>query len=147
MMGQDGEPIEQVRFVEIELNNEIHANALAPSVSTENFRWFTQPKRQITHAVASPWSSVDLPAGFRVVSTHEETRPGRDVKVTHILFSDGLATVSVFIEPTGDRKFAEQSRIGTSNSWSVRYDDYQVTAIGEVPSATVEKIATSMRPN
>ena len=147
VMGQEGDAIEQVKFADIRLNAEIHDNALAPSINIDSFRWFTQPKRQIRHSVDSSWSSDDLPPGFRVVSTHEETLAGRDATVTHILFSDGLANVSVFIEPAGDRKIAQRSSVGSSNSFSVEHEGYQVTAVGDVPAPTVEKIASSMRPN
>ena len=143
----NGEAIEQVKFAEITLDQEIHASALAPSTSIENFRWFTQPQRKINHTVDSPWNSVELPSGFRVMSTHEEELPGRDVPVIHILYSDGLANVSVFVEPAKDKKFARRSSVGASNSYSVENAGYQVTAVGEVPAATVEKIAASMQPN
>jgi sigma-E factor negative regulatory protein RseB len=147
LMSNDGATIEQVQFADISLDQEIHASALAPSTSIENFRWFTQPQREINHVVDSPWNSDVLPAGFRVISTHGENLPGRDVPVIHILYSDGLANVSVFIEPANDKKFARRSRVGASNSYSVENGGYQVTAVGEVPAATVEKIATSMQPN
>jgi len=147
LMRDGGEAIEQVKFADITLNEEIHASALAPSTSIENFRWFIQPQRKINHAVDSPWNSAELPSGFVVMSTHEEDLPGRDVPVVHILYSDGLANVSVFIEPANDKKFARRSRVGASNSYSVENGGYQVTAVGEVPAETVEKIATSMQPN
>jgi sigma-E factor negative regulatory protein RseB len=147
LMDAEGEPIEQVKFAAISLDEEIHATALAPSMNIENFRWFTQPKRKISHNVDSPWQSDELPAGFRVISTHEENLPGRDANVIHILYSDGLANVSVFIEPASDKKIAKRSRVGASNSYSLEIDGFQVTAVGEVPAATVEKIASSMQPN
>jgi sigma-E factor negative regulatory protein RseB len=147
LIGDDGEAIEQVKFADITLDQEIHTSALAPSTSIENFRWFTQPQRKINHTVDSPWNSAELPSGFRVMSTHEEDLPGRDMPVVHILYSDGLASVSVFIEPSDNRKFARRSRVGASNSYSVENDGFQVTAVGEVPAVTVEKIATSMQPN
>lgn len=147
LVAQDGAAIEQVKFADIVLGEDIHASAFDPSISTENFRWFTQPKRKITHVVDSPWQSDDLPSGFRVVSTHEENLSGRDTAVTHILFSDGLANVSVFIEPASDRKIATQSKVGSSSSYSTETEGFRVTAVGEVPAATVQRIATSMRPN
>ena len=147
LISDDGEAIEQVKFADIRFSEEIHASALAPSISTENFRWFTQPQRQITQAVDSPWSSDNLPPGFRVVSTHQEELPGREAPVTHILYSDGLANVSVFIESAKDKKIARRSRVGASNSFSIKNDGFQVTAVGEVPAATVEQIATSMQSN
>jgi sigma-E factor negative regulatory protein RseB len=90
LIDNDGEAIEQIKFADISLGQEIHASALAPSISTEDFRWFTQPQRKIIHASESPWDNGELPAGFRVVSTHEEELPGREARVTHLLYSDGL---------------------------------------------------------
>jgi sigma-E factor negative regulatory protein RseB len=147
LVDTDGEAIEQVKFADITLDQDIHASALAPSIDTANFRWFTQPKRKITQVIEGAWQSDDLPSGFRAISIHEEVLSGRDTAVVHILYSDGLASVSVFIEPASDKKIAQQSRVGSSSSYSVVTGGFQVTAVGEVPAATVEKIATSMRPN
>jgi len=82
-----------------------------------------------------------------VVSTHEEQLPGKEAPVTHILYSDGLASVSVFVEPAEDKNLARRSRVGASHSYGTQIDGFQITAVGEVPAATVKKIATSMRPN
>jgi len=147
LLSDDGDAVEQVKFADISLDSEILASSLAPSVSTEDFRWFTQPQRAITKAIDSPWRSDNLPPGFRVVSTHEEELPGRDSPVIHILFSDGLANVSVFIEPAKEKKIARRSRVGASNSFSIENAGFQVTAVGEVPAVTVEQIASSMQPN
>jgi sigma-E factor negative regulatory protein RseB len=147
LIGEDGEAIEQIKFADISLGGEIHASALAPSISTENFRWFTQPQRAIKQTVEAPWGSDNLPAGFHVVSTHEEELPGKEAPVTHILYSDGLANVSVFVEPAEDKNLARRSRVGASHSYGTQIDGFQITAVGEVPAATVKKIATSMRPN
>jgi len=145
LMNDNGDAIEQVKFADISLGKDIAASALAPSISTENFSWFTQPQRSIVQSVDSPWSSDDLPPGFRVVSTHEEELPRRESPVTHILYSDGLANVSVFIEPSKGKKIPGPYSAGASNSFSVETDGFQVTAVGEVPAATVEQIATFMQ--
>ncbi len=141
----DGAAIEQVKFAEIALNQEIHASALEPSYSTEQFTWLRQPSgHQGTH-IQTPWNSDQLPAGFRVVATHEEAMAGSDELVTHILYSDGLANVSVFIAANNGALVAGLTRVGGSNSFSVEHGDYDITAIGEVPAMTVEQIATTMR--
>ncbi len=147
LIDAEGQAIEQVRFAEVSLNQEINDNAFAPSTSIDDYQLFTQPKRKITNAVASSWQCDDMPAGFRAVATHEENLAGRDTKVTHIMYSDGLANVSVFIEPAGNKKIAKRSRVGASNSYSAVLDGFRVTVVGEVPAATVEQIAKSMRPN
>ena len=147
LIGDGGETIEQVKFADINLDKEIESSALAPSISTENFRWFVNPKPRISHEVPTPWGSEDLPPGFRVVSSHAETVSGSDEPLVHVLYSDGLANVSVFIEPAGGAIPASHSRVGSSNSFSIQIEGHQVTAVGEVPPRTVERIASSMKPN
>jgi len=146
LIADDGSAIEEVKFADIKLNQEIHASALAPSYSTEDFRWYTQPARHETRSVETDWRCDRLPQGFRAVSTHAEKMPGSDISVTHILFSDGLASVSVFVAQSGGSDSQGPSSVGASNSYSVIVDDHHVTAVGEVPVLTVEQIATSMRP-
>lgn len=145
LIAADGTAIEQVMFADISLNAEIHASALAPSYSTEGFRWFDQPTRHVSRSVETSWDSDDLPQGFRAVSVHEEQMPGNDDFVTHILYSDGLANVSVFIAKAGGNDSEGPSRVGSSNSFGVANGDRSITAVGEVPAITVEQIARSMR--
>ena len=70
---------------------------------------------------------------------------GGDELVTHILFSDGLANVSVFIAANSGKLVSGRARVGGSNSFSIEHGNFEITAIGEVPALTVEQIATSMR--
>ncbi len=147
LIGEDGKAIEQVKFADISLNKEIAASALEPSVSTEDFRFLSQPARHENHAVDTDWGSDDLPPGFRPISTHGEKLPGDEgVTTTHILYSDGLANVSVFITPAADSEDEDSgpARVGGSNSYSAVIDGHRVTAVGEVPARTAEQIATTM---
>jgi sigma-E factor negative regulatory protein RseB len=141
----DGEAIEQVKFADISLNQEILASALQPSISTENFTWLRQPPGHATTDVETDWKCDQLPAGFRAVSTHQEKMQGSDEIVTHIMFSDGLANVSVFIAADSGELVSGADQVGGSNSYSVESGGFEITAIGEVPAMTVEQIATSMR--
>ena len=142
----EGVAIEQVKFAEIALNHEIHASALEPSYSTENFTWLQQTSGHAGTNIETSWLSDELPAGFKAMSTHEEVMSGSDELVTHILFSDGLANVSVFIAAKSGELATGPARVGGSNSFSVERGDFEITAIGEVPAITVRQIATSMRP-
>jgi sigma-E factor negative regulatory protein RseB len=144
LIGEDGTAIEQVKFADISLNKEILASALAPSISTENFRWLNQPSRHEKRDVETTWESTDLPSGFRAVATHGETMPGSEEVVMHILYSDGLANVSVFVAQQDQASSAGPSRVGGSNSYSASIDGYRITAVGEVPAITVEQIVTTM---
>ena len=144
LIGEDGTAIEQVKFADISLNKDIHASALAPSMSTENFRWLNQPSRHVKHEIETSWKSTDLPPGFRAVATHGETLPGSEEVVTHILYSDGLANVSVFVAQQDQASAAGPSRVGGSNSYSASIEGQRITAVGEVPAITVEQFATTM---
>ena len=147
IIGIDGELIEQIKFVDIRIGSNIAKDALAPSMSLDNFSWFTAPVRYEAVDVDTNWASINLPSGFRAMSTRTEQLPGADAPVTHIAYSDGMATVSVFIAEKNEMQFVEKSNVGASNTYSIRQGDFQITVVGEVPAATVRQIAMSMQQN
>lgn len=146
LIAGDGEPIQQVKFADIRLGETIHASALQPSTVLDDFRWFAEPREKSRTEIESGWLSSNAPPGFRLMSTHAEESTGRDAALTHMLFSDGLANVSVFITAHGGDMLARRARVGASNSFSVAIGDYRITAVGEVPAETAEQIARSMQP-
>ena len=81
-----------------------------------------------------------------------QTMPGATSPVDHLVFTDGLASVSVFVEATpqaaattGDPPADESARVGSSSAFSTVIDGHKVTAVGEVPPATVRFIANSLQ--
>ena len=145
LMSNDGTAIEQVKFADIRLGHDIQDEQLQPSIDTENFRWFSQPKTTRVVAVDSDWGSDELPPGFRVTAAHAEQAEDEDKSVVHLMISDGLANVSVFIEANDRNGKPRSAKAGAANSFSVPQGEFLVTAVGEVPLATVEHIARSMR--
>jgi sigma-E factor negative regulatory protein RseB len=73
--------------------------------------------------------------------------PGSSEPVAHLVFTDGIASVSVFVEPRKpDSKPSEgPARVGSSSAFSTVIDGHQVTAVGEVPPNTVELIAKQVK--
>ena len=145
LMDNNGVAIEQVKFADINLDQEIHVNQLEPTTDIENFRWFSQTETISKIETESDWISRDLPPGFRVTSSHVEQVRGNEEPVVHLMISDGLANVSVFIEPRGADETTRNAHAGAANSFSILQGDYRVTAVGEVPLATAEHIARSMQ--
>lgn len=145
LVGGDGTVLEQLKFADITFNSDIPDAALMPSFSLDNYTWYSEPARADWEGTETSWRCDDLPGGFQVVSTRVEAMPGVDAPVTHIVYSDGLATVSVFITTQQDQDIAEHHRVGAANSYSTLIDEHQVTAVGEVPSITVQRIARAMR--
>lgn len=146
LIAGDGEPIQQVKFADIRLDATIHASALEPTTVLDDFRWFAEPREKNKTEIESNWQSNNAPPGFRLVSAHTEESSEQEAPLTHMLFSDGLANVSVFITPHGGDLLARRARVGASNSFSVAIGDYRITAVGEVPAETAEQIALSMQP-
>jgi sigma-E factor negative regulatory protein RseB len=70
---------------------------------------------------------------------------GRSSSVSHIVFSDGLAAVSVFIEPASKKPSTPVlTHQGAVNMYTRTNDDHKITVLGEAPAVTVMQIANSL---
>ncbi len=146
LVGGDGALLEQLKFADINLSPTITAAALEPSFDLEGFTWYPEPVEGASEPVESMWISDDLPPGFKLMSSTAEALDDSGERVTHLMYSDGLASISVFIAAASGNTTRPQGALdGTSNSHSVTLDDVVVTAIGQVPQATVRRVAISVR--
>ncbi len=149
LVNLEGQVIEEVKFADITIADNIASSALGPSINLDSFTWYRESDRFRAIEVETDWQCDDLPAGFHPVSTQTELMPAdegeEETSTTHIVYSDGIASVSVFIASrvVGDNQ--GWTLVGTSNSFSADVDGFQVTAVGEVPNITVQRIASSMR--
>lgn len=144
LLSINGEVIEQIKFADIRFGGNVSEDILSPTVDIDSFTWYTEPAKYRLVDVESDWASEDLPAGFQAVSSKEEKMEGAVESVTHIVYSDGLANVSVFVAEDSGKQSAGPSSAGTSNSYSLKNGDFHITAVGKVPLSTVRRIATSM---
>ena len=145
LIGDDGQPLEQVKFVEITLDPALPPASLDTSLALDGFTWMNETARVPRKAVESDWVAGDLPAGFAVVSTEEEQLEDSGKAVLHILYSDGLANVSAFVVAADHEGIERASLFGAANSFSLVRDNHRITVMGQVPSATVERIARSLK--
>lgn len=143
---RNGQVIEQILFAELHMRDRIPLADLKPAVSTEGFRWLRQDPQPIRTAGNLGWNVIRLPAGFRLTAWRIQAIAGSSAPVRHLVFSDGLASVSVFIEPRSPEATPMHglARVGAAFAYSRDLDGHQVTAVGEVPAATVEAIATGV---
>jgi sigma-E factor negative regulatory protein RseB len=79
--------------------------------------------------------------------TQSSVRSSEGIESAHLLFSDGLASVSVFVESSKDspHRLNGPSRMGALNVYGKQINDSQIIVMGEVPEATVARIAESMQ--
>lgn len=150
LLDERGRAVEQMMFTSLEVRPDIPPERLEPSVSGRGYEWFRVPE---PHAAApeSPapreWSVRELPPGFRMAMHAEHGLPTSRMPVEHLMYTDGLASVSVYIERPGQdvEMLRGPSRMGAVNAFGLEVDGHQVTAVGEVPERTVELIARAVR--
>lgn len=136
--------LSEIRFATIDFDVDLELPDFETDHDIADYRWIER-RKSVSQAVDTDWDSDALPVGFERVSVHDEVLRGSDKPATHILYSDGLSNVSVFIEPAAGRSSTTRSRIGGANSFSTTRSGYRITAVGEVPVETAERIALSMR--
>jgi len=153
-----GAVVEQIVFTELTLPVHIDDSALQPPFDARAWRWLRHDSvAAAATARAAPevtWQAGELPPGFRMTARSTRLLPGGSQSVTHLVFSDGLASVSVFVEESADQDTAAQgagrqhgtvTALGSSSALSTTVNGHRVTAIGEVPAGTVRAIAGSLR--
>jgi sigma-E factor negative regulatory protein RseB len=144
---RQGRVIEQILFSEVNLRDRISAADLRPAVSGEGYTWLRQTTEP-PMLVGTPtgWVVSGLPAGFRLTAVRIQVIAGSPMPVRHLVYSDGLAAVSVFIEPRDAQAppMRGLARVGAAFAFSRNLDGHQVIAVGEVPAATVEAIGAGV---
>jgi len=152
-----GQVIEQILFARLDMPESIADAELTPAVHSEGMRWVRQEPATDSASV-SAYRASELPPGFHLTVAGAQTLGGAHVPATHLVYSDGLATVSVFVEaprdatPPSDKvdvaaepPMQGLARVGSGFAFSTVVQGHQVTAVGEVPAQTVEFIAHSVR--
>jgi len=145
LIDTDGDVIEEIKFADITMGDKISAASLDPSVALDSFTWYRAPNFYESSDVETDWNCEDLPAGFKAISTKTEEMADSDSPTTHIVYSDGIVNISVFIADKLMEESGGWALVGTSNSFTAEVDGFQVTAVGEVPGVTVQRVASSMR--
>ncbi len=147
---EQGRTVEQMMFTELELPATIPDGDLQPALSGQGFTWKDHRDEGPGAAVALSdlhWEIGELPPGFQLEHHNRYTSPEHFDQQEHLVYGDGLATISVYIEPNGsDEDVIEGgSRRGAVNAFGTLAGEYQVTAVGEVPMEAVELVARSVR--
>lgn len=145
-----GRVIEQIVFANLTLPARIPDTAFRPEVSTDGFQWLRNGALpQGPQAASLAWNAMRLPPGFRMSVRSAQVLPGSATPVDHLVFTDGFASVSVFVEvqqgQAQQSAVAQSAAVGSSSAFSTVIDGHKITAVGEVPPATVQFIATQVK--
>ena len=147
LINEDGIAVEQIMFTSLGVTDGPPAALQGHCESKRLTPHHEQHRETRSHVpVAAGWQVTQLPAGFTLVEHDKHPIRTSTVAVEHLIFSDGLALVSVFIERLEeDDKFSGFSHRGAVSAFGAVVDDHQITVVGEVPRATVQLIAESIQ--
>lgn len=150
----DGRVLEQVAFSELQLDAPVSMDKLAQMMArTEGYRVET-PQRAATTAQAEGWALKAPVPGFESMSCQRRelqgsAAPGPRHSVQWV-FSDGLATVSLFIEAYDRRRHVQEGLLSMGATQMLaqrlneRRGDWWLTAVGEVPAKTLQAFAQGL---
>ncbi|NHZ69829.1 MAG: hypothetical protein GWP20_01175, partial [Thermotogales bacterium] len=88
-----------------------------------------------------------VPDGFMLTDHNWHQLSAHEAGVEHWVYSDGLASVSIYIEKSQKEHdvYSGRSHRGALNAFGTMVADHYVTVVGEVPHQTVEMIGKSVR--
>ncbi len=141
MIGDRNTVVEHFAFTQVQIGP-VPRDALQPPPGISEPPPAAPPEK----VAEASWEVRQAPSGFRKVVEVKRSRDGSGGSViTHLVLTDGLTTISVFIEPGRAGGDAERSvQKGSVNIYTKVVDGYRVTVVGEAPAVTVQSIATSV---
>ena len=148
LIDSSGAMVEEIMFTSIDISDAIAVTDLEPSLSTESLRLMETSDAtdaDADAAVRSGWRVVRVPDGFMLIASRAKLAPGAPGPMEQLVYSDGLASVSLFIEMkmAADENAEGLSSMGAANAYTTIINGYLVTAVGDVPVQTVEMMAMS----
>lgn len=145
VLGTAGDVLESLAFSDLKLGVRLPADAvLKPMKKLDGLR-VVQAQVQRVPLEAEGWTVARPVPGFQLVSCTR--RPldatadkGASLPVLQSVFSDGMAHVSVFIEPYDALRHKQPmgTSLGATHTLMNRRGDWWVTVVGEVPMATMQ---------
>lgn len=133
--------LEQIGFTQVDMLNIKDLDWFQPKIDASK-PYVMEDKTDVNHIGDSP-VVASLPPGYKKIDHILMHVPGKSLPVQQMIFSDGLASVSVFIEPMAKGGIPREGvkSLGSTNMCAHVLNGYQVVVVGEVPPQTVEQIA------
>jgi sigma-E factor negative regulatory protein RseB len=146
-MSLQGQVLVQYTVTDLKLGPHVARGDVKSIFEARVKQWITDARpREEAKGVDTGWTVEKLPAGFEKMTELRRTLPGRPHPVSQLIYSDGLASLTVFVEPNGapTRTREASSEDGTTTFFARPMGDQLVTVLGEVPLATAEQVAASV---
>lgn len=146
LLGEQGDIKEQIMFTSLTLMKleERVSFSVVPKIENGYALIRSHTGQQSGQLEAdTDWSLAQLPGGFWIESSFKKQMSESGEYTQQMVLTDGMASVSVFIEQTSAQSLTGESSMGAVNAYAANINDFTVTAIGEVPAITVKLLAES----
>jgi len=150
VLGDNNKVAEQYAFTQLQIGGKIDRSWVKECDSAgADTKDLPPESAKDIKPIDSGWVADMLPSGFRKTLEIERKMHGRHAPVTQMVFSDGLSSISIFIEPN-DRDEDDEDGLssrGAVNLYHKVLDKNLITVVGEVPPRTVMQVLDSVRYN
>jgi sigma-E factor negative regulatory protein RseB len=141
-LDETGKVLEQAAFSELQLDAPVRMDRLAQMMAVPE-GWRVEKAEAVkTTPLAEGWALRTAVPGFRSMSCYKRPAEG----VLQWIFSDGLASVSLFVEEYDQKRHQQEGVFasGATHTLTRRLQDWWVTAVGEVPAQTLKAFSLSL---
>lgn len=146
LLNDQGKVLEQFMFTDIRVGGVIPPAALEPQTQGKGMVWYRNNGSDSAAQSVHAWAATRLPKGFKLSSSMTRKMSIRDRAAEHLVYTDGLAAVSIFVEKARERAptMEAPSGMGALYIFSRPIDSHYITVVGEVPPKTVTLIGNSI---
>ena len=147
-LDSDGRVLEQAAFSELQLDAPVKMDKLLQMMGKVDGYRVEEPALVKTTASAEGWRLSAPVAGFKSMSCYKRPISGTAAadEPMQWVFSDGLASVSLFVEPFDRQIHSKESAmsLGATHTMTRQLGAYWLTAMGEVPMSTLKQFASGL---
>ncbi|MDD2775698.1 MAG: MucB/RseB C-terminal domain-containing protein [Gallionella sp.] len=141
--------VEKYAFTELQIGGKIDRSWVAPPQQEKSFNLTPAESAVPERPFKSGWVVDALPTGFNKIKEIQRPMTGKHAPVTQMVYSDGLSSISVFVEPC-DQDDDDNENLtdrGALHLYHKVVKNHLFTVVGEVPVRTVIKVLDSIRYN
>lgn len=131
----NGNYVSQLMFTDVRIRHETPESISAATVAHEGVA------PAVRAPYDGPWLFRTIPAGFDLEFAD---RSGDEGEVEHFVFSDGMATISIYVEPDNSPGLKGHQRMGSVGIVGNIVDGHQITVVGEAPLQTLRDLLAGM---
>lgn len=147
LFDEKGEPKETFSFTEVRVGP-IERDALKMHSNVQSSEWRIHTVRSSTTKAEDELWTLRAPLpGFRLVSSMKRQNRPEAPEVWHLMYSDGLAAISVFVQPRiakASRAEADSFSLGAVGVYRRAVGDFQLLVMGDVPPQTLKRLGDNI---